>query len=355
MLKMPVYMDNQATTRVDPRVMDSMLPFFCERYGNAGSLSHVFGSDAKDAVDCSRSSIAQAIGASEREITFTSGATESNYLALRGVCGRDSRQGNHVITVATEHNAVLDPIGKLARIGYDVTLLPVKQKGHPRAGILDLDQLSDAIRNDTVLISVMFANNEIGIIQPLTEIGEICQARGIVLHTDATQAVGKLDIDVDKLLVDLMSFSAHKIYGPKGIGALYVRLREPRIRLESQIDGGGQEAGLRSGTLNVPGIVGLAKGLELCLEEMPRAAIRLFHLRNQLSAGLAARIEGSFVNGPSLDDPTVRLVGNLNCCFPGADGEALMMNMPVFGRGQRQCMHIRQSIAQPCAAGVGVE
>ena len=328
MLKKPVYMDNQATTQVDPRVMDAMLPFFCERYGNAGSLSHAFGSDARDAVDCSRTFIARAIGAAEHEIIFTSGATESNNLVIRGVCGQERQKGNHVISVATEHKAVLEPLERLVRRGFEVTFLPVTQNGHPQAGILDLDRLTDAIREDTLLVSVMLANNEIGVIQPLEEIGGICKERGILLHTDATQAVGKLPVDVNELNVDLMSFSAHKIYGPKGMGALYVRQDERSMRIEPQINGGGQEAGFRSGTLNVPGIVGFAKALELCVNEMPRETIRLCHLRNRLSAGFASDIDGSFVNGPFLNAPTMRLVGNLNCCFPGADGEALMMNMP---------------------------
>jgi cysteine desulfurase len=327
MVKTPVYMDNQATTRVDPRVVEAMLPFLTEKFGNAGSTSHVFGWDAKDAVDAARESIAQAIGASAREVVFTSGATESNNLAIRGMCERARRKGNHLVSVATEHRAVLDPLAKLARRGFEVTLLPVRQNGDREAGRVELDRLVAAIRDDTALVSVMLANNEIGVIQPLAEIGKVCKERDVILHTDATQAVGKIPVDVEHLQVDLMSFSAHKIYGPKGIGALYVRRRAPHVRLESQIDGGRQEAGRRSGTLNVPGIAGFASALALCVEEMPEETQRLLALRNRLHAGLAAAIDDVCLNGPALDDPGLRLSGNLNCSFACVDGEALMMSM----------------------------
>ena len=327
MVNTPVYMDNQATTRVEPRVVDAMVPFFGEKYGNAGSTSHVFGWDAKDAVDASRETIARSIGAARREIVFTSGATEGNNLAIRGVCDRSRRKGNHIVSVVTEHKAVLDPLAKLDRRGFDITLMPVRRNGECDAGVVDVEQLAGAIRDDTVLVSVMLANNEIGVIQPLAEIGRICKQHGVLLHCDATQAVGRMAVDVEHLQVDLMSFSGHKIYGPKGIGALYVRRRAPSVRLESQIDGGRQESGLRSGTLNVPGIVGLARAIQLCADEMPAESERLRCLRDRLFEGMNAKIKGVELNGPALDDPDTRLSSNLNCSFAGVDGEALMMSM----------------------------
>ncbi len=323
----PIYMDNHATTRVDPRVVEAMLPYLTEKYGNAGSTSHVFGWQAKDAVDAARESIADAIGATPREIVFTSGATESNNLAIRGVCGRPQRGGKHLISVATEHRAVLEPLAKLAHDGFEITLLPVKPDGAAEAGTIDLNQFAQAIRDDTLLVSVMLANNEIGVLQPLAEIGRICKQREVVLHTDATQAVGKVPVDVDLLQADLMSFTAHKIYGPKGIGALYVRRRDPQVRLASQIDGGRQEAGRRSGTLNVPGIVGLATALQLCLAELAAEAERLRRLRDRLFAGLRSRLANVALNGPALACAELRLSNNLNCSFAGVDGEALMMTM----------------------------
>ncbi len=326
MLSKPVYMDNHATTRVDPRVLEAMLPYFTERYGTAGSISHSWGWEAKDAVDQARESIAAAIGVQPREIVFTSGATESNNLALRGVAERGKRKGDHLISVTTEHKAVLDPLARLARRGYQVELLQVVPAGSDRSGLLDPQQVADAIRPDTALVSVMLANNEIGALQPLAEIGRICRERGVLLHCDATQAVGKISVDAPAMNIDLMSFSAHKIYGPKGVGALYVRRRSPPVRLQSQIDGGGQEGGLRSGTLNVPGIVGFAKALELCQAELPGEAVRLAELRDRLFAGLSA-LEGVSLNGPALNEPAWRLPGNLNLSFAHVDGEALMMSM----------------------------
>lgn len=327
MLEKPVYMDNQATTRVDPRVVEVMLPYFTERYGNAGSISHSWGWEAKDAVDQARETIASTVGAQPREIVFTSGATESNNLALRGVAERGKRKGNHLISVTTEHKAVLDPLDRLGRRGCEITLLEVAPAGSERSGLLDPKQVADALRDDTALVSVMLANNEIGVIQPLAEIGEICRQRGVLLHCDATQAVGKIPVDVAALHVDLMSFSAHKIYGPKGVGALYVRRRSPPVRLQAQIDGGGQEGGLRSGTLNVPGIVGFAKALQLCVEELPAEAERLTALRDRLHAGLTTELEGVTLNGPTLHPPDLRLPANLNLSFAHVDGEALMMSM----------------------------
>jgi cysteine desulfurase len=285
-----VYMDNHATTRVDPRVVEAMLPLFTEHYGNPGSV-HVAGHAARDAVDSARASIAVALGADAKEIVFTSGATESNNLAIRGVAERERRRGNHLVSAATEHKAVLDPLARLARRGYEVTLLGVEQAGGPRAGWLDPQRVADAMRDDTCLVSVMLANNEIGVIQPLAEIAAVCRERGVLLHCDATQAVGKIPVDVRALGVDLMSFTAHKIYGPKGIGALYVRSRDPVVRLEPQIVGGGQQEYRRSGTLNVPGIVGFATALRLCLDELPHEMPRLAALRDRLAAELSQRLD----------------------------------------------------------------
>jgi len=327
MVATPVYMDNHATTRVDPRVVEAMLPYFDQHYGNAGSTSHVFGWDAQEAVDRAREAVAAALGANSREIVFTSGATESNNLALKGLAERSRRRGNHLISVTTEHKAVLDPLARLGRRGFEITLLRVEQAGSPRAGRLDVQRVADAIREDTCLVSVMLANNEIGVLQPLAEIGAICKAREVPLHTDATQALGKLPIDVEDLQIDLLSCSAHKLHGPKGVGVLYVRRRAPQVRLEPQIDGGGQEAGRRSGTLNVPGVVGLATALQLCLDELPQESQRLADLRNRLWRGLVEAIEDVQLNGPALEQPDLRLAGNLNCSFSHVDGEALMMSM----------------------------
>ena len=371
----PIYLDNHATTRVDPRVVEAMLPYFIEIYGNAASTGHSFGWEAKEAVDAARESIAAAIGASAREIVFTSGATESNNLAIRGVAERHNRRGNRILTVQTEHRAVLDPIERLGRRGYDVVQLAVEQAGSDSAGLLDLDVLRAALTDDTLLVSVMLANNEIGVIQPLAEIAAICHERGALMHCDATQAVGKMPVDVSALGVDLMSFSAHKIYGPKSVGALYVRRSSPQVRLEPQIAGGGHEGGLRSGTLNVPGIVGFARALALCLEELPREPARLAALRDRLYEGIVSELDGVVLNGPGLGvggwsfDPEaldgglgvgnykdgatsttnqtqspvsvsfppasslrppafpLRLPGNLNLSFAYVDGEALLMNM----------------------------
>jgi cysteine desulfurase len=327
----PIYMDNHATTRVDPRVLDAMLPFFSERFGNAGSTSHRYGWEAREAVDAARKSIASAIGAQSREIVFTSGATESNNLALRGVAERaklrNAPSTPHIISVATEHKAVLDPLEFLGRRGCEITLLTVEQAGSPSAGLISAQQISNSIRESTVLVSVMLANNEIGAIQPIAEIGAICRQRGILLHCDATQGVGKIAVDVAKLHVDLMSFSAHKIYGPKGIGALYVRRSAPVVKLEPQIFGGGQENGFRSGTANVPGIVGFAKALELCIDELPQEQLRLHGLRNRLFDGLNVALADIGLNGPALDRLDVRLANNLNLSFHYVEGEALLLDM----------------------------
>ncbi|MGC3970682.1 MAG: aminotransferase class V-fold PLP-dependent enzyme [Pirellulales bacterium] len=322
-----IYMDNHATTRVDPRVVEAMLPYFTERYGNAGSVNHPYGWEAKDAVDAARSSIGQAVGAGEREIVFTSGATESNNLAIKGLAERARKKGNHIVSVGTEHKSVLDVLDKLSRRGYEITFVPVAPIGSETCGLVDLDRLADSLRPDTILVSVMAANNEIGVLQPIAEIGRLCRERGITFHCDATQAVGKVPVDVAAWNVDLMSFTAHKIYGPKGIGALYVRRSAPAVRLTPQIDGGGQEAGFRSGTLNVPGIAGFTRALELCTAEMPAESRRLAALRHRLYEGLTSQIDGVTLNGPSLERPELRLPGNLNVSFAYVDGEALMMNM----------------------------
>jgi cysteine desulfurase len=326
-----VYMDNHATTRVDPRVVEAMLPYFDVKYGNPHSV-HAAGHEARDAVEEARQSIAAAIGAEANEIIFTSGATESNNLAIRGVAERDRRRGKHLVSVATEHKAVLDPLARLARRGYEVTLLEVEQHDSPRAGWLDPQKVADALRDETCLVSVMLANNEIGVIQPLADVAAICKARRVLLHCDATQAVGKLSVDIAALNVDLMSFTAHKIYGPKGIGALYVRRRDPIVRLEPQIHGGGQQQGRRSGTLNVPGIIGFAAALRLCLEQLTDEARRLADLRRRLAAAMIDQLDNVRLCGPALDvqldaATPLRLPGNLNLTFGNVDGEALLLAM----------------------------
>ncbi|TWT96019.1 Cysteine desulfurase [Botrimarina colliarenosi] len=328
-----IYLDNHATTRVDPRVVEAMLPWFTEEYGNPGSVVHPFGEAAREAVAESRSTIAAVIDADPEEIVFTSGATESNNLAIRGVVERPRQRGDHLVSVATEHRAVLDPLNKLRQRGYAVTLLGVESHGSPRAGRLDPQQVADALTDKTCLVSVMLANNEIGVLQPIREVAEACRERGVLLHCDATQAVGKRPVSVRDLGVDLMSFTAHKLYGPKGIGALYVRRSNPIVRLEGQINGGGQERGRRSGTLNVPGIVGFAKAVSLCQAEQPAEAERLGGLRDQLFSRLRDGIAGLALVGPGLDTvdasgQPLRLAHNLNVSLPGIDGETLMLQTP---------------------------
>lgn len=317
-VKLPIYLDNNSTTRTDPRVVESMLPYFTEHFGNAASKTHSFGWKADEAVSQARESIARVINASAKEIIFTSGATESDNLAIKGATAMLRSRGNHVITVCTEHKAILDPCKRLQQNGFDVTYLPVN-----REGLISLDLLANAATDRTVLISVMAANNEIGTLQPLAEIGELCKERGILFHTDAAQAYGKIPLDVEALGIDLLSISGHKIYGPKGIGAIYVRRRDPHVRLEPQIDGGGHERGMRSGTLPVPLIVGLAKAAELCHEEMPAETQRLQELRDRLQNGLLENLDEVFVNG----HPEQRLAGNLNMSFAHIQGEALLMTL----------------------------
>lgn len=329
-----VYMDNHATTRVDPRVVEAMLPYFDSIYGNPHSV-HAAGHLAKEAVDAARNSIALNIGAEPSEIIFTSGATESNNLAIRGIAERERRRGNHIVSVSTEHKAVLDPLARLGRHGFEITLLSPEQHGSSRAGWLDPQQVADALRDDTCLVSVMLANNEIGVIQPIADIAETCKQRGVLLHCDATQAVGKVPVDVRTLNVDLMSFSAHKMYGPKGIGALYVRRRDPIVRIEPQITGGGQQENRRSGTLNVPGIVGFATALQLCIDAMPDESQRIADMRDTLAARLFAQLDDLLLCGPDLNERDthglpLRLVGNLNISFGNVDGEALLLAMDTL-------------------------
>jgi cysteine desulfurase len=312
----PLYLDYHATTPVDARVLDAMLPFFTERFGNPHSRQHAWGWDARDAVEVARAQVAALINASANEITFTSGASESNNLAIKGVVAARGDRGNHVITVATEHKSVLDVCRGLAHDGVDVTVLGVNPDGR-----IDLDALGRAITPRTVLVSVMGANNEIGTVQPLAEIGAIVRARGALLHTDAAQAAGKIPIDVDAMSIDLLSLTAHKFYGPKGSGALFIRRMKPRLVLPAQIAGGGQENGVRSGTLNVPGIVGLGRAAEICRLEMAGESCRLATLRDRLLGGLQSRVGDLRVNG-TLDH---RLPHNLHVSFDGVEGEALLM------------------------------
>jgi cysteine desulfurase len=317
-LKLPVYMDNHATTRVDPRVLDAMLPYFIEKYGNAASRNHEFGWKAEEAVETARGQIARLIHATPREIIFTSGATESDNLALKGVAEAYRAKGNHIITQATEHKAVLDTCKRLEKSGCEVTYLPVAKDGR-----IDLDDLRRAIAPKTILISIMHANNEIGVLQPIDEIGRIAKEKNVIFHVDAAQFVGRIPVDVEKSGIDLLAISAHKIYGPKGVGALYVRRKNPRVELSPIIDGGGHERGVRSGTLNVPGIVGLGKACEICEKEMAAEMERLRALRDKLKEAIQSRLDGTFVNG-SMEH---RLPNNLNLSFAGVEGDALLMGI----------------------------
>jgi cysteine desulfurase len=314
-MKIPIYMDYHATTPVDPRVLDAMLPYFREEFGNASSKSHPFGWHAEEAVEEARAQVAALIGASPKEIVWTSGATESNNLAIKGVAEFHAGKGRHLVTVATEHKAVLDSMHALERKGWSLTVLPVGKDG-----LLDPAALKAALRPDTVLVSVMHANNETGVVQPIAELGAITRAAGVLFHCDAVQSAGKIPFDVERAQVDLASLSAHKMYGPKGVGALYVR-RKPRVRLTAQLDGGGHERGFRSGTLNVPGIVGFGKACALAAVERDAEAARVLSLRERLRAGLSAGLDLLTVNG-SLSH---RLPGNLNVSFAYVEGEAMMM------------------------------
>ena len=314
----PIYLDHQATTPVDARVLEAMLPYFSDSFGNAASRNHSFGWRAREAVSRARDQAAELIGANSREIVFTSGATESNNLAIRGAVEATGRTTGRIITCATEHKAVLDPCLRLRRLGFDVTILPVDS-----SGLLDCQRVADALTDDTILVSVMYANNEIGVLQPIAEIGAIVRQTRALFHVDAAQATGKIPVDVERDAIDLLSMSAHKFYGPKGVGALYVRRRGRRATIAAQMDGGGHERGLRSGTLNVPGIVGLGSACALAREEMEVEGRRLAMLRDRLKDRLFAALDGLQVNG-SLDR---RLPNNLNVSFAGVDGESLLMGL----------------------------
>jgi cysteine desulfurase len=313
----PIYLDYQATTPMDPRVLEVMMPYFTHKFGNSGSRSHVYGWEAEEGVEKARGQIAKLIGADEKEVIYTSGATESNNLAIRGVAEFYKDRKNHIITTVTEHKCVLDTCRHLEQQGFEVTYLPVQQNG-----LLDLDVLRAAITDKTVLVSVMAVNNEIGVIQPLAEIGKICRERKVFFHTDAAQAAGKIPLDVEAMNIDLMSISGHKIYGPKGIGALYVR-RKPRIRLVAMIHGGGQERGFRSGTLPTPLCVGLGEACEIAMKEMGTEAQRLAKLQERMLKGLRAKLTDIVVNG----DLEQRIPGNLNISFAYVEGESLMMGI----------------------------
>ncbi|NES88947.1 IscS subfamily cysteine desulfurase [Okeania sp. SIO2B9] len=317
MLKRPIYLDCNATTPLDERVLKTMLPYFTEYFGNPASITHQYGWEAEAAVKKAREILASAINATPEEIVFTSGATEANNLAIKGVAEAYFNKGKHIITIATEHNAVLDPCVYLQNLGFEVTYLSVNTDG-----IIDLTSLITAIRPDTILVSVMAANNEIGVLQPLAKIGEICKENSVIFHTDAAQAIGKIPLDVQTMNIDLLSLTAHKIYGPKGVGALYVRRRHPRVKLAPQIHGGGHERGMRSGTLYTPQIVGFGKAVEVAVTEMESEAKRLTTLRQQLWEKLQT-VENIFLNG----HPTQRLPGNLNISVEGVDGQALLLGL----------------------------
>jgi cysteine desulfurase len=316
-LKLPIYMDNHATTQVDPRVVEAMLPYFTEVFGNAASRSHSFGWTAEKAVELARDQVGALIGASGKEIVWTSGATESDNLAIKGAAEFNKDRGKHIITVQTEHKAVLDTCKRLEKEGFDVTYLPVEQDGRVNPATLRA-----AMTDKTILVSIMLANNEIGSVNPIEELGAVVKERGALFHVDAVQGVGKIPFDVNAARVDLASLSAHKMYGPKGVGALYVR-RKPRVRITAQLDGGGHERGMRSGTLNVPSIVGFGKAAEICGAEMVSEGKRLLALRERLREGIQSQVTDTFVNG-SMEH---RLPGNLNISFAYVEGEAMLMGL----------------------------
>jgi cysteine desulfurase len=315
MLKLPIYLDNNATTPMDPRVLETMIPYFTQHFGNAASRNHPFGWEAEEAVDYAREQVAKLIGADPKEIIFTSGATEGDNLGIKGVYEMYASKGNHIITATTEHKAVLDTCKHIEKLGGEVTYLEVKENG-----LIDLAELEAAIKPTTILVSIMYANNEIGVIQPVREIAAIAKKHGILFFTDATQAVGKVPVDVQKDGIDLMTFTGHKMYGPKGIGALYVRRKNPRVKVTAQMDGGGHERGMRSGTLNVPGIVGFGKACELCRLEMEEDAKRITVLRDKLETELM-KLEEAYINGT----PEHRLPHVTNISFKHVEGEGLLM------------------------------
>ena len=317
-VKLPIYMDNHATTPMDPRVLEEMLPYFREKFGNAASRNHSFGWVAEEGVETARERVAKLIGATTKEIIFTSGGTESDNLAIKGVAEMYKEKGNHIITAVTEHKAVLDSCKRLEKNGYRVTYLPIQKDG-----LIDLEDLKHAMDDKTILVTIMAANNEIGVIQAIAEIGKLCHERGVIFHTDAAQAVGRMPIDVIKQNIDLASISGHKMYGPKGTGALYVRRKNPSVQISAIIDGGGHERAMRSGTLNVPGIVGLGKACAIATEEMPHESCRLAGLRNRLKDRIMNRLDGCYING-SMEH---RLPGNLNVSFADVEGESLLMGI----------------------------
>ena len=317
-VKLPIYLDNHATTPCDPRVVQAMLPYFTEVFGNAASRNHAFGWQAEEGVENARAAIAKLIGATPKEIIFTSGATESNNLAIKGVAEMYREKGNHIITEATEHKAVLDTCKRLEKYGYEVTYLPVQKDGR-----IDLDDLRKAITPKTILISIMYANNEIGVIQPVSEIGAIAREKGVFFHTDGVQAAGKIPVDVQKDNIDMISLTAHKMYGPKGVGALYVRRRNPRVQLSAILDGGGHERGMRSGTLNVTGIVGFGKASEICMNEMPVESVRMMKLRDRLKDNILSQLDEVYINGSM----THRLPHNMNMSFAFVEGESMLMGI----------------------------
>ena len=318
MVKLPIYMDNHATTPLDPRVLDAMMPYLTDRFGNAASRNHKFGWEAEEAVEEARKQIATLIGADPREIVITSGATESDNLAVKGVAWMYREKGDHIISCVTEHKAILDACKHLEKDGFRITFLPVDNKG-----FVDLDDLRRAITDKTILISIMTANNEVGVIQDIKAIGKIARERGVLFHTDAVQAAGKIPFNVNEMNVDVASLSAHKLYGPKGVGALYVRRRNPRVLLTPIIDGGGHERGMRSGTLNVPGIVGFGKAAQLAHDELPKESAELFRLREKLRTTLERELDEVYLNG----DLEKRLPGNLNISFAYVEGESLLMGI----------------------------
>ena len=313
----PIYLDCHSTTPVDERVMAAMIPYFTEKFGNAASISHIYGWESETAVKQTREILATAINATPEEIVFTSGATEANNLAIKGIAEAYFQKGQHIVTIVTEHKSVLDPCEYLKSLGFEITVLPVQKDG-----LIDLNQLEKALRHDTILVSIMAANNEIGVLQPIAEIGEMCRQRQIILHTDAAQAIGKLPLDVEEMNIDLMSLTAHKVYGPKGIGALYVRRRNPRVKLASQQHGGGHERGMRSGTLYTPQIVGFGQAVEIAMAEQETENQRLIELRERLWKQLSS-LGGIYLNG----HPQNRLAGNLNISVEGVDGAALSLGL----------------------------
>ena len=317
-MKLPIYLDNHATTPMDPRVLNAMLPWFTEKFGNAASRNHAFGWEAEEAVENARKQIASLVGANAKEIIFTSGATESNNLALKGVAAMYAEKGNHIITAASEHKAVLDTCKHLEKEGCRVTYLPLQADG-----LIDPGMLKESLTDKTILVSIMYANNEIGVIQPIREIGKLCRERGVLFHTDAVQAIGKIPVNVNSDNIDIMSITGHKLYGPKGAGALYVRRRNPRVQLTAQMDGGGHERGMRSGTLNVPGIVGLGEACAIAQREMAEESARLREMRDGLKERLMSELDEVYVNG-SMEH---RLPHNLNISFAYVEGESLLMGI----------------------------